>query len=60
MKNITRLKGNRNVTKVKQEQKFATLTDGHLVLLEGKREDMFVRAQVKPAKTKEEIHKLTF
>jgi hypothetical protein len=58
MKNITGFKRNRTVTKLKQ--KFATLTDGHLVLLEGKQEEMLVRAQVKPAKTKEEIRKLTF
>lgn len=60
MKNIIRLKGNRNVTKGKLKQKFATLTDGYLVSLEGKQEEMFVRAQVKPTKTKEELHKLTF
>ena len=60
MKNITESKGNRNVTKENLQQKFATLTDGHLVLVEGKQKEMLVRAQVKIAKTKEEIHKLTF
>ncbi len=60
MKNINKLKGNRSETKGKLQQKFATLTEGHLVLFEGKQEDMFVRVPVKLVKTKEEIHKLTF
>jgi hypothetical protein len=59
MKNIIGLKGNRNETKRKLKQKFATLTEGLLVLLEGKPEEMFVRVPVKLVKTKEEIHKLT-
>ena len=60
MKNITVLKGNRSKAKGKQKQKFAPLTEGHLVLSEGKQREMLVRVPVKLAKTKEAIHKLTF
>lgn len=59
MKNISRLKRVMNETKGKLQQKFPILTNGYLVLLTGKPEEMLVRAQVKLTETKEEIHKLT-
>jgi len=58
MKNITELKGNWNETKGKLKQKFATLTDNDLMLLEGKQDEMLGRIQAKLGKTKEEIHEL--
>ncbi|MDA3928004.1 MAG: CsbD family protein [Prolixibacteraceae bacterium] len=54
----TELSGNWNEKKGKLKQKFATLTDDDLLLVEGKKEEMLGRLQVKLGKTKEELHKL--
>jgi uncharacterized protein YjbJ (UPF0337 family) len=58
MPNLTELKGNWNETKGKLKQKFATLTDSDVLLVEGKQDELLGRLQVKLGKTKEEIHKL--
>jgi uncharacterized protein YjbJ (UPF0337 family) len=56
--NTTELKGNWNEQKAKLKQKFAVLTDNDLLLLEGKKEELFGRLQSKLGKTKEEIQKI--
>ncbi len=58
MINITVLKGNWNKQKGKLIQKFAILTDDDLMLEEGKKDEMLGRLQIKPGKTKEELHKI--
>jgi uncharacterized protein YjbJ (UPF0337 family) len=54
--NTTELIGNWEVQKGKLKQKFAILTDNDLLLVEGKKEEMLGRLQVKLGKTKEELH----
>jgi len=56
--NTTGLKGNWEEQKGKLKQKFAILTDDDVLLLEGKKEEMLGRLQVKLGKTKEELHKI--
>jgi len=56
MSNLTGLEGNWNEIKGKLKQKYATLTDNDLLLLEGKQDELLGRLQVKLGKTKEEIH----
>jgi len=56
--NTTELKGNWNEQKGKLKQKFAVLTDNDLMLIEGKKEEMFGRLQKKLGKTKEELQKI--
>jgi uncharacterized protein YjbJ (UPF0337 family) len=56
--NSTVLVGNWEEQKGKLKQKFATLTDNDLLLVEGKKEEMMGRLQIKLGKTKEELHKL--
>jgi uncharacterized protein YjbJ (UPF0337 family) len=56
--NSTALVGNWEEQKGKLKQKFATLTDNDLLLVEGKKEEMMGRLQIKLGKTKEELHKL--
>lgn len=56
--NTTEVKGNWIEQKGKLKQKFATLTDNDLLFVEGKKEEMLGRLQVKLGKTKEELHKL--
>jgi uncharacterized protein YjbJ (UPF0337 family) len=58
MKNLTELEGNWNTTKGKLKQKFALLTDSDLLLLDGKKDEMLGRLQIKLGKTKEELQKL--
>ena len=58
MKNTTELLGNWNETKGKLKQQFAQLTDNDLLLIEGKKDELEGRLQVKLGKTKEEIHKI--
>ncbi|MBP6284806.1 MAG: CsbD family protein [Paludibacteraceae bacterium] len=58
MKNTTELLGNWNETKGKLKQQFAQLTDNDLLLIEGKKDELVGRLQVKLGKTKEEIHKI--
>ncbi|RPH31626.1 MAG: CsbD family protein [Bacteroidales bacterium] len=56
--NTTEMKGNWNEQKGKLKQKFAILTDDDLLLVEGKKEEMFGKLQIKLGKTKEELHKI--
>jgi uncharacterized protein YjbJ (UPF0337 family) len=56
--NSTGLKGNWEEIKGKLKQKFATLTDNDVLLLEGKKEEMLGRLQTKLGKTKEELQKI--
>ncbi len=58
MTNLTELKGNWKETKGKLKQKFATLTDDDLLLVEGKQDEMIGKIQARLGKTKEDIHKL--
>jgi uncharacterized protein YjbJ (UPF0337 family) len=54
----TELNGNWNETKGKLKQKFAILTDNDLLLIEGKKDEMLGRLQIKLAKSKEELLKI--
>ena len=56
--NTTGLKGNWAEQKGKLKQKFAMLTDDDVLLLDGKKEEMLGRLQVKLGKTKEELQKI--
>jgi len=58
MKNKTEIKGNWNEIKGKLKQKYAILTDDDLLLVEGKKDELLGRLQVKLGKTKEEIDRL--
>ena len=58
MNNLSELKGNRNETKGKLKQKFAMLTDNDLLLVEGKKDELLGRLQIKLGKTKEEVNKI--
>jgi len=56
--NKSTLNGNWDELKGKLKQKFAILTDNDLLLVEGKKDEMYGRLQVKLGKTKEELHKI--
>jgi uncharacterized protein YjbJ (UPF0337 family) len=56
--NTTELKGNWDEQKGKLKQKFATLTDNDLLFVEGKKEEMLGKLQIKLGKSKEELHKI--
>lgn len=56
--NTTGLKGNWEEQKGKLKQKFALLTDNDVMLLEGKKEEMLGRLQIKLGKTKEELQEI--
>lgn len=56
--NSTELKGNWNEQKGKLKQKFAALTDNDLMLIEGKKEEMLGKLQIKLGLTKEELLKI--
>jgi len=56
--NTTGMQGNWNETKGKLKQKFAILTDNDVLLLEGKKEEMLGRLQIKLGKTKDELQKI--
>ncbi|TRX31887.1 CsbD family protein [Flavobacterium sp. ZT3R18] len=56
--NTTELKGNWEEQKGKLKQKFAALTDNDLLFVEGKKEEMMGKLQIKLGKTKEELHKI--
>jgi uncharacterized protein YjbJ (UPF0337 family) len=58
MSNLTELKGNWDETKGKLKQKFAMLTDNDLLLLDGKKDELLGRLQVKLGKTKEQMQKI--
>lgn len=54
----TETKENWEVQKRKLKQKFATLTDDDLRIVDGKKNDMLAKIQVKLGKTKEEFNKI--
>jgi len=56
--NTTELQGNWNEKKGKLKAMFASLTDDDLMFLEGKKEEMLGRLQIKLGKTKDELHKI--
>jgi len=56
--NTTKMQGNWNETKGKLKQKFAILTDNDLILLDGKKDELLGRLQVKLGKTKEELQRI--
>lgn len=56
--NTKELKGNWEEQKGKLKQKFAALMDNDLFFIEGKKEEMIVRLQLKLGKTKEEVYKI--
>ncbi len=55
MKNLTEVEGSWNETKGKLKQKFAFLTDNDLLFMEGKKDEMLGKIQIKLGKTKEEL-----
>jgi uncharacterized protein YjbJ (UPF0337 family) len=55
--NTLQLKGVWNEVKGKLKQKYATLTDDDVTLVEGKEEELYGRLQQRLGKTKEEIMK---
>ena len=56
--NTTELKGNWKVIKGKLKQKYASLTDDDLKMVEGKEDETIGRLQEKLGKSKEELHKI--
>ena len=56
--NTTEMKGNWNLQKSKLKQKFAILTDNDLMFLDGKKDEMLAKLQIKLGKSKEELHKI--
>lgn len=53
--NTNELKGNWNEQKGKLKARYAMLTDNDLMFLEGKKEEMYGRLQLKLGKSKEEL-----
>jgi uncharacterized protein YjbJ (UPF0337 family) len=56
--NTTELKGNWDEQKGKLKQKFAKLTDNDLLFVEGKKDEMLGKLQIKLGKSKEELHEI--
>lgn len=56
--NTTEFKGSWEEQKGKLKQKFAELTDNDLKYIEGKKEEMLGKLQIKLGKTKEQLHKI--
>ncbi|MFC2111247.1 CsbD family protein [Bacteroidota bacterium] len=56
--NSSLLRANWKEKKAKLKQKFALLTDNDLMLVEGKKEEMLKRLQIKLGKTKEELNRI--
>ncbi len=56
--NTTEIKGTWNEQKGKLKQKFANLTDNDLMFVEGKKEEMMGKLQIKLGKTKDEMTKI--
>ncbi|WP_310556913.1 general stress protein CsbD [Flavobacterium sp.] len=56
--NTTELKGEWEIQKAKLKERFADLTDNDLLFLDGKKEEMLGRLQVKLGKSKEELRKI--
>ena len=58
MKNTTELNGDWNTIKGKLKQKFSMLSDNDLLMVEGKKDELYGRLQIKLGKSKEELRKL--
>lgn len=58
MKNKLEIEGSWNQVKGKLKQKFSDLTDNDVLFVEGKKDELVGRLQIKLGKTKEEIEKL--
>lgn len=58
MINKSEIEGSWNETKGKLKQKFASLTDSAVLLVDGKKDELLGRLQIKLGKTKEEIQQL--
>ena len=56
--NATGFKGNWEEQKGALKQKFSMITDNDLLYLEGKKEEMLGKLQIKLGKTKEELQKV--
>jgi uncharacterized protein YjbJ (UPF0337 family) len=56
--NSASARGNWNEQKGKLKQKFAEITDNDLMYMEGKKEEMLGRLQIKLGKSREELHKI--
>ena len=56
--NTTELEGKREEKKRKLKQQFAKLTDNDLLFVEGKKDEMMGKLQIKLGKSKEELHKI--
>jgi uncharacterized protein YjbJ (UPF0337 family) len=56
--NTTGLKGNWNEQKGKLKQQFAQLTDDDLLYVEGAKDEMLGKLQIKLGKSKDELHKI--
>ena len=52
------IKGNWNEQKGKLKMKYATLTDDDLMYVEGKKDEMLGKIQIKLGKTKDELDKI--
>lgn len=58
MINTTEIKGNWKEIKGKLKQKFSLLTDDDLLMVDGKKDELVGRLQIKLGRTKEEIREL--
>ena len=58
MINTTEIKGNWKEIKGKLKQKFSLLTNDDLLMVDGKKDELVGRLQIKLGKTKEEIREL--
>lgn len=58
MNKLAELKGNWNEQKGKLKLKYGVLTNNDFIILEGKKDEMLGRLQIKLGKTKEELHKI--
>jgi uncharacterized protein YjbJ (UPF0337 family) len=56
--NTTELEGNWNKQKGKLKQQFAQLTDNDLLFVEGTKDEMLGRLQIKLGKSKDELYKI--
>ena len=56
--NTPEANGKWNEQKGKLKQKFAMLTDNDLMFIDGKKDEMLGRLQIKLGKTKEQLHSI--
>ena len=56
--NISELEGKWNEQKGKLKKQFAELTDDDLLYVEGAKDEMLGRVQIKLGKSKEELHQI--